>query len=244
MSQRANNQVEIYSSCPVPPLFEAFISHRAVCFRHEDFTPEAAMELGVPLPESMGKAVAKRKAEYVGGRFCAMEAIAAQTGQPAAPVTAGPRGEPVWPPGLVGSITHTHGFAAAAVADAARFRSLGMDTEQIMTAQVMGNVRERICGPEDRFGASRSLLPELHTTLVFSAKESLFKCLYPLVEKMFWFEDALIRIDPDRDGLFTAELLSRLHVEFPAGTVIEGRFCLTPGLVHTGISLAKDEAAL
>lgn len=156
MSQQANNQVEIYSSCPVPPLFEGFISHRAVRFRPDDFTPEAAMELGVPLPDSMGKAVAKRKAEYVGGRFCAMEAIAAQTGQPAAPVTAGPRGEPVWPPGLVGSITHTNGFAAAAVADAARFRSLGMDTEQVMTAQVMGNVRERICGPEDRFGAGSS----------------------------------------------------------------------------------------
>lgn len=228
----------MYSPCPVPALFGGDIAHRAVEFRADAFSDDVAAEVGVTLPEKMTRAVAKRKAEYVGGRLCAMQAIAACSGRPALAVTSGEQGQPVWPEGLVGSITHTQGFAAAAVGDAAQFVGIGMDTEHVMTAEVMRNVRARICGPEDKFSTGSSLAPELHATLVFSAKESLFKCLYPLVEKMFWFEDALIRLLPE-DGRFTAELLSRLSGEFPAGRIIEGRFCLTAGLVHTGIELPK-----
>jgi len=229
----------MYSSCSVPALFDGDIAHKAVEFLADAFTDGVATEVGVTLPEKMAKAVAKRKAEYVGGRLCAMQAIAACSGQQSTAVTSGDHGQPVWPQGLVGSITHTHGFAAAAVGNASRFASIGMDTEQVMTAEVMHNVRARICGPEDKFSVGSPFAPELYATLVFSAKESLFKCLYPLVGKMFWFEDALIRLLPGEGG-FTAELLSRLSGDFPAGRVIEGRFCLTTGLVHTGIQLANS----
>lgn len=230
----------MYLNCDAPRLFDDHVAHRAVCFRLEDYTPQAAEQLGVPVPDTMHKAVAKRKAEYVAGRLCAMRAMEAQTGQAGMIIATGTKGEPIWPQGWVGSITHTHGFAAAAVADARLVRGLGMDTEQIMTTKVMENVASRVCRADEAYCEDWPLSPEIYTTLVFSAKESLFKCLHPLVGKMFWFEDAKIDITDYQAGLFTATLMTDLTEEFCAAVVLRGRFCLTSGLVHTGISLLSD----
>lgn len=229
----------MYLTCDAPRLFEDSIAHQAVCFRVEDYTQLAAEQVGVLVPDTMHKAVAKRKAEYVAGRLCAMRAIEAQTGQAGVMIAAGSKGEPVWPEGLVGSITHTHGFAAAAVADARFVRSLGMDTEQIMTTKVMENVVSRVCRADEAYCSDWPLSPETYATLVFSAKESLFKCLHPLVGKMFWFEDARIEITDFTAGLFTATLMTDLTDEFCSAVELRGRFYLASGLVHTGITLAS-----
>ncbi|HBF29878.1 4'-phosphopantetheinyl transferase superfamily protein [Rhizobium sp.] len=227
----------MYFHCDAPQIFDYRIAHRAVYFRVEDFTPEAAEQVSVTIPVTMDKAVAKRKAEYVAGRLCAMRAIEAQTGQAGVTIAGGDKGEPVWPAGLVGSITHTHGFAAAVVADASVVRGLGIDTEQVMTTKVMDNVGQRICRPEEAYCVDCPISPEIYTTLVFSAKESLFKCLYPLVGKMFWFEDARIEVSDYASGQFTAILTSDLNDEFCNAVRLQGCFRLTPGLVHTGITL-------
>ncbi len=228
----------MYVECPAPQLFDPSVAHCAVRFRVEDYTPEAVEKTGVILPSTMDRAVNKRKAEYVAGRLCAMRALHAQTGRVGVNIAAGTKGEPVWPAGWVGSITHTHGFAAAAVADARFMRSLGLDTEQIMTAQVMQNVATRICRPEEAYDVRLPVSPEVYTTLVFSAKESLFKCLFPLVGKMFWFEDARIEIADYQAGAFTAVLMSDLSEEFCCSVRLDGRFYASGGLIHTGISLA------
>jgi enterobactin synthetase component D len=232
----------MYSDCDAPKLFDHPVAHRAVCFRVEDYTPEAAERAGISVPSSMSKAVAKRKAEYVAGRLCAMRAIEARTGQAGVSVLAGSKGAPIWPEGLVGSITHTYGFAAAAVAEARSVRSLGLDTEQIMTAKVMENVTSRICRPDEAYCADWGMSQEVYTTLVFSAKESLFKCLHPLVEKMFWFEDARIEIADLTSGQFAATLTTDLTEEFCCAVRLRGSFCFTPGLVHTGISVLNGSA--
>ncbi|GIR37699.1 MAG: hypothetical protein CM15mP49_30840 [Actinomycetota bacterium] len=41
----------------------------------------------------------------------------------------GNKGEPIWPSGVVGSITHSRGYAAAAVAKQSDVHSLGLDAE-------------------------------------------------------------------------------------------------------------------
>ncbi|MBB4952388.1 enterobactin synthetase component D [Agrobacterium vitis] len=229
----------MYVNCDAPHLFDKSIAHRAVCFRVDDYTTDAADAVGVAVPPTMSKAVPKRKAEYVAGRLCAMRAMQAQTGQAGVIIATGSKGEPVWPEGWVGSITHTQGFAAAALADKRSFRSLGMDTEQIMTTKVMENVTSRICRPEETYVHGSPLSAEVYTTLVFSAKESLFKCLHPLVSKMFWFEDARIEITDYAAGLFRAELMRDLTEEFCASVQVNGRFHVDAGLVHTGISLLE-----
>src|SRR5260370_20887260 len=72
------------------------------------------------LPEEehlVAKAVAKRRREGTNARTCARRALA-RLGIAETAIRRGAKGEPLWPAGVVGSITHTTGYFAAAVAQA------------------------------------------------------------------------------------------------------------------------------
>ena len=57
----------------------------------------------------IANAVDSRRREFVTARRCAREALA-KLGHAPGPIRVGPRREPQWPTGLVGSITHTAAF--------------------------------------------------------------------------------------------------------------------------------------
>lgn len=61
-------------------------------------------------------------------------------------------------------------------------------------------------------------------TLTFSLKESLFKALYPLVGKFFYFEHAEL-VEWDDRGQARMRLLRDLSHEWPAGRELEAQFC-------------------
>src|SRR5947199_4629357 len=74
------------------------------------------------------RSVAKRRNEFITVRYCARIALA-QLGFPPVPILKGDKGEPCWPDGVVGSITHTAGYRGAVVGRADAVRSLGVDAE-------------------------------------------------------------------------------------------------------------------
>ena len=100
---------------------------------------------------------------------------------------------PVWPDGVVGSITHAGNFAAAAVAWAADIAALGIDSEQIIDPAAARDIAD-VCMVEEpalfKAADGRSFCE--FCTFVFSAKESVFKCLFPLTRKFFEFSDVRI----------------------------------------------------
>jgi enterobactin synthetase component D len=72
---------------------------------------------GVELPAALERAAARRQIQFLAGRVCAREAISRLRPRvPAGPLPQGEEGCPVWPDGLVGSISHAESFATAAVA--------------------------------------------------------------------------------------------------------------------------------
>src|SRR5690349_6008286 len=84
-----------------------------------------------PLPEEeplIAKSVAKRRNEFITVRYCARRALA-QLGVPPVPILKGEKGEPCWPDGVVGSLTHCAGYRGAAVGRSASVRSVGIDAE-------------------------------------------------------------------------------------------------------------------
>jgi len=95
--------------------------------------------LGIELfPEelrSLGRAVDKRRREFTTGRACARAALS-QLGIGPTAIPGGARGQPLWPPGIVGSITHCRGYCACAVARAERVVSLGIDAEANLPLEV------------------------------------------------------------------------------------------------------------
>ena len=111
-----------------------------------------------------------------------------------------------------------------------------------MSDQQARDVGYLIASPIELQCCSAAMIGSLEAlTLVFSAKESVFKCLHPLVGRMFEFDDVrIVGISADADAAvrtFRAEIVKALSTDFPAGTRLEGRFTIEDNRIHTGVSL-------
>ena len=182
-----------------------------------------------------------RRREFVTSRRCAREALA-RLGQAAVPIRAGPNREPRWPVGLVGSITHTTGFRAAAVASQKVTASIGIDTEQ--NAPLPEGIADLVAvdGELEMLAALTRACPEGQWgRILFSAKESIYKAWYPLTHRWLGFEDVHLMIDPA--GKFEARLLidgSRADGGPPLSE-LRGRFVVTRELISTAVTVPPDE---
>ncbi len=183
------------------------------------------------------RAVAKRRREFGAGRDCARRAMLG-LGLPRLPVLRGPDGEPRWPPGVVGSITHCPGYCAAAVARPADLLSVGIDAE--VDEPLPEGVFELVSRPEERWwaavgpGVGSAGCPD---RLLFSAKEALFKALFPLVRQQLGFQDAVIATAPGQ-GRFEAWLPGGAPwADGPGPARLGGRWLVEGGLVLTAVTV-------
>jgi enterobactin synthetase component D len=170
------------------------------------------------------RGAAKRQCEYLAGRLCAREALQQLTGDRSVPEV-GEDGAPQWPTGVVGSITHGGGRALALVGLAKHYAGLGLDIEKwLPTARAERLHGEILTAPERQRAANLDLA--WLTTVTFSLKESLFKALYPLVRRRFYFQDAEL-LEWDASGRARLRLLINLGRNWPAGSLLEGQFSAT-----------------
>ncbi|OBP13502.1 hypothetical protein A5320_18315 [Rheinheimera sp. SA_1] len=162
-------------------------------YQQTDF---ADLELDCPAP--IKGAVAKRQAEYFAGRYLARLAMQ-QSGlfNPAPPqLGIGRLRAPTWPKTVTGSITHHQQKACAVVLtqplSAKNF--VGVDTELWLTAQQSIEIAEFIHNSEERqILVSAGFTDAQATSLLFSAKEALFKAICPFVGEYFGFESAELK---------------------------------------------------
>jgi len=215
----------------------------------EDLLPDQAIEnardaMLFPAEEAaLGPAVEKRRREFTTARACAREALG-RLGLPAAPVTTGARGEPQWPAGIVGSITHCDGYCACAIARSIEVVTIGVDAEP--NAALPDGVLSEIARTEELpwLRDLQRAEPEVHwERLLFSAKESVYKAWFPLARRWLGFEDVSLSI-----GLAERTFSARLLISGPllAGrplTEFSGRWLVRDGLVLTAIALAAPPAA-
>lgn len=168
-------------------------------------------------PLAVQKAVPKRQAEFAAGRRAARAALAGLGHQTRA-IPAGEDRAPIWPDTVVGAITHDAGLAAALVANTQDCTAIGLDMAEAAPFPV--HLRDRILITQ-----SERALGDLDARAVFSAKEALFKALYPSVRQFFGFEAAEVMPDLATET-FTARLSAPLgdHV---AGTCYNGRLAIT-----------------
>lgn len=196
-------------------------------------------------------AVEKRRREYVTTRACAREALA-RLGLPAAAIVGGERGEPLWPPGVIGSITHCAGYRACALARAGGgLAGLGIDAEP--DAPLPRGVIERVARVEERPALAElaRALPAIYwERLLFSAKEATYKVWFPLARCWLGFEDASVEIDvvsstPEASmGAFRVRLSRPWPPAAPAlPRVLEGRWLAREGLLLAAIALAAPRHA-
>lgn len=183
------------------------------------------------------RAVAKRQSEYLAGRLCAREALAQLTGAAAIPGI-GENRAPQWPAATLGSITHGSGWAGAIVGHSADWRGLGLDVERCMPANRAERLAAEILTPAEllRLEGLTAEQRARRISLTFSLKESLFKALYPMVLRHFYFQDAEL-LSVAADNTVRMRLLIDLHADWPAGSQLEGQFAEFAGYLLSLVSI-------
>jgi 4'-phosphopantetheinyl transferase EntD len=209
----------------------------------EEILPEdvSAVESRVDVPGTelfpeelalVSSALPRRRAEFTTARLCARRALT-RLGIAAAPILSGARREPIWPDGIVGSMTHCTGYRSAAVGRSTRFTTIGIDAEP--NEPLPGGLLENVSLPRERPRRTHTNGTHLDR-LLFSAKESVYEAWFPLTRRWLGFEEAAITLEAD--GTFDVELLV-------AGPVsgFRGRWLARDGLIVTAIATPRPPAA-
>ncbi len=208
---------------PIPLPGTVFLSTRfdPALLLADDFQRSA-----VPPPASIQRSVAKRQAEFLAGRLCARAALQQLDHLDCVPAIGDDRA-PVWPGNISGSITHSTGHAAAIVGHKAQWRGLGMDLENVLSLERAERLAGEILTADEllRMASVPREQVALLVTLTFSVKESLFKALYPIVQKRFYFEHAEV-LEWSQAGRVRLRLLTDLSAEWCYGKELEGQFAL------------------
>ncbi len=209
--------------------------------------------------EYVGRAVPKRIREFSAGRLCARLAMAS-LGIADFALRVAPDRQPIWPPSLVGSISHTAGLCIAAVAEKTRLSAVGVDCEVV--GHVGADLWTTICTPREALWVDS--LPELErpaaAALIFSAKEAFYKCQYPLTGEWLDFHD--LHIEPSQWGAaaagFTVRATRPLAIEKFTGDrwaepdrptaadgplAVAGNYLFHEDFVTTGISFRTGVAS-
>src|SRR3984893_10762763 len=184
------------------------------------------------------RSVAKRRNEFITVRYCARIALG-ELGFPPVPILKGEKGDPCWPDGVVGSLTHCAGYRGAAVGLIGQVRSVGIDAEP--HGVLPNGVLDAVTLPAER--RELAAMPDgLHwDRILFCAKEATYKAWYPLTRRWLGFEDAHVVFDVDPAGT-TGEFVSQILID-PAAVsgpplkALQGRWSVREGLVLTAIVL-------
>lgn len=112
---------------------------------------------------------------------CALKALKREV----VPVLRGEKGEPIWPAGIVGSISHKDRIAVAAVGRKEKYKGMGIDIEDL-TLTLSEKEYSLFCTPAE----IQSIRKRQKTPIdVFSRKEAVLKAYYESFNKLYNWED-------------------------------------------------------
>lgn len=199
------------------------------------YRDELFLSAGIGFPEHLTPAVAKRRAEYLAGRYLARQVLA-RLGHHDFTLLRGEDRAPLWPQGIAGAISHNVDTALCAAHRENGLGGIGIDVETLMPAKRAEELWSGIISElEHGWLRQQPLAFEQLLTLVFSAKESLFKALYPQVRCYFDFFDARFTKLDMQQQTFELELLKTLTPQCYAGRRFNGHFLLKSDTVTTVI---------
>lgn len=211
------------------PLFHRLLSEDVETQEVDPHTVSAGL-----LPaerEAVEGAAQTRVEQFTAGRVCSRIALGRFGVAATTPIVRGEDRAPIWPEGFIGSISHTDQWCAAAVARLSDVRALGIDLEP--ATPLKEALWRRVCTASERERLKAGSSPGLMGKILFSAKESVYKCQYPLTMQFLGFQAVEIQL---ADGEFEAEFRQEAG-EFRPGRVVRGRYLVEDGLVASACEL-------
>ena len=187
------------------------------------------------LPPELGKAVPKRQAEYLAGRWCVKQLYHQQALDLPLPAYR-EQGPPGWPDGWCGSISHSQDRAAAVLAPTSQVRSLGLDLEFRIADDTAARIRSSILHPQEETQLQADWVDTL--TLIFSFKESLYKALNPLLNRFIGFQEVAVTHISDSTLSFTVH--GDLHHDFPPDAPQTARWTRKADIFITGYEIVNS----
>ena len=198
------------------PLFRGLLSPKV---ETEEVDPHSVKSgLMKAEQELVAGAAQTRIEQFTAGRVCARTALGRLGAATSTPVMRGEDRAPIWPPGFVGSITHTDTWCAAAVARTEDARSVGIDLEP--ATPLKETLWRRVCTAKERDWLHGLPEPGFMGKILFSAKESVYKCQYPITSKFLGFHAVEVELG---DGSFRA-IFQQEAGEFRPGDVMSGHY--------------------
>ena len=170
----------------------------------EALSPDFSLSGLLPEEEALvaGAAEARRR-EFATGRQCARRALQ-QLGVAPVAIGVGSFREPLFPPGIAGSITHTREYCAAAVVRTGQVLSIGIDAE--FNQPLNRSVADLVLTPHERQMIGAFCYGCFADSLLFSIKEAFFKAIFPFCRQYLEFGDAIVALSP-ADRTFRVYLL-------------------------------------
>ncbi|GAA2880155.1 4'-phosphopantetheinyl transferase EntD [Aminobacter niigataensis] len=206
--------------------------------------PRSLAAVMYPIEQSyVSRATESRRREFAAGRSLARQAMAS-LGVPQAAIPAASDRAPVWPAGIVGSISHCSGLCVAAVArESQDCSSIGIDVEP--ATPLDEDLLDTICDDDELRWLARQAEPGrgLLAKAIFSAKESVYKAQYPLSRQIIGFHAVSVALD-----MASGSFLARFRVDaepFLSGYQASGRIAITSEFIATSVALknVKEKAA-
>jgi 4'-phosphopantetheinyl transferase EntD len=189
------------------------------------------------LPDGMKNVAQTRQQEFIAGRYCAFKA-SKEVGYDLSQLPAAPTREPVWPEGILGSITHSKQMAISCVSVSDEISSIGIDAEELMKIGLAQEI-ERVIATEEELLMIAGADYQMGITILFSAKEALYKALFPLARTFIDFKEVkLTKLHSDK-RLFELELKSSNPKLKGYLGRYEGSFKLIGETVVTVVSIPK-----
>ena len=174
------------------------------------------------IAESFGSQ--KRRAEFTMGRIYAHGALS-RFGLESEPILRNHETrEPCWPDSVWGSITHSAGVAAVAVGSKKDIKGVGIDMESL-SRSVDFNIRRHVCVDSELEWLESLPTKQANRALriIFSAKESIFKCIYPSTKTYLSFKDATVSVN-ETEKNFSFTIFKSLPGIIQQGLPHHGRY--------------------
>ena len=188
------------------------------------------------------KAVPKRRREFIAGRLCAREVLL-RLGVINFPLLVGPGRAPLWPKNIVGSISHCSNLCVVAATNDKRIKGLGVDVEVAGPLDI--SVKELVCTEKEKLWIA-NMPPFVGSDLakiIFSAKESLYKCLFSFTRIPLDFMDFQVVIDTQANE-FDVELINEQTAECVKRYNLIGSYFCSDDFIFTGVEIRRQDLLL
>ena len=187
--------------------------------------------------ELVKTATKKRISEFSAGRYCAHKLLC-KLGMDDGPILIGKNREPLWPPNILGAITHCKDLAGAAICTNGNLLSIGFDIEN--RKSLKNPIEKYICTKQEiewLNSQNNADVPTL-TLLLFSIKESLDKCLFQANGYRLNFKD--VQVFPDlKENVAEVTILNK-EVHLKQTEVLKVRFHISGQHIFSSAVLEKS----